>query len=92
MPVTVYNFIPYFNAIIIDPSRRPGIYDITNREKFDAWLALSNLSAAEAMRQYVAKLIELNLGWDVNETHRIRYGIKPSILADTKSTEVSKVA
>lgn len=78
----------YFNAIITDPSRRPRIYDVISREKFDAWLALSNMSTAEAMRQYVARLVELNLGWKVNETYRIRYGVRPSTMADAESTEV----
>ncbi|EJW84986.1 hypothetical protein WUBG_04104 [Wuchereria bancrofti] len=70
-----------------DPSRRPRIYDIANREKFDAWLALSNMSTAEAMRQYVSRLVELNLGWDASQTYRIRYGVRPSTMVDAESTE-----
>uniref|UniRef100_A0A2K6WF68 Acyl-CoA-binding domain-containing protein 6 n=1 Tax=Onchocerca volvulus TaxID=6282 RepID=A0A2K6WF68_ONCVO len=70
-----------------DPSKRPRIYDVINREKFDAWSALSNMSRAEAMRQYVAKLVELNLGWDANETYHIRFGVRPSTMADAESTE-----
>lgn len=47
------------------------------------------MSTAEAMRQYVARLTELNLGWDANQIYRIRYGVRPSTLADARSTEVS---
>uniref|UniRef100_A0A0R3RZJ2 Acyl-CoA-binding domain-containing protein 6 n=1 Tax=Elaeophora elaphi TaxID=1147741 RepID=A0A0R3RZJ2_9BILA len=79
-----YKLIAYGKA---DPSRRPRIYDVTSHEKFDAWLALSDMSTAEAMRQYVAKLNELNVGWDANQTYRIRYGVRPSTMADAESTE-----
>ncbi|VDO82643.1 unnamed protein product [Onchocerca flexuosa] len=81
-------FICANKYIFIDPSKRPRIYDVINREKFDAWSALSNMSRAEAMRQYVARLVELNLGWDPNETYHIRFGIRPSTMADAESTEV----
>ncbi|KAL4003285.1 Ankyrin repeat family protein [Acanthocheilonema viteae] len=70
-----------------DPSKMPRIYDVISREKFDAWLALSNMSKAEAMRQYVARLTELSLGWDANQSYHIRYGVRPSTLVDAKSTE-----
>nr|CTP80911.1 BMA-ACBP-5 [Brugia malayi] len=79
-----YKLVTYGKA---DPSRRPRIYDIASREKFDAWLALSNMSTAEAMRQYVSRLVELNLGWDASQTYRIRYGVRPSTMVDAESTE-----
>ncbi|KAM3722953.1 Acyl-CoA-binding domain-containing protein [Dirofilaria immitis] len=79
-----YKLVTYGKA---DPSKRPRICDMTSREKFDAWLALSNMSRAEAMRQYVARLVELNLGWNSNETYHIRFGVRPSTMADAESTE-----
>ncbi|VDK85546.1 unnamed protein product [Litomosoides sigmodontis] len=75
------------NSDIVSHVKRPGRCDIVSREKFDAWLALSNMSTAEAMRQYVARLTELNLGWDANQIYRIRYGVRPSTLAGAKFTE-----
>ncbi|VDM10783.1 unnamed protein product [Wuchereria bancrofti] len=45
------------------------------------------MSTAEAMRQYVSRLVELNLGWDASQTYRIRYGVRPSTMVDAESTE-----
>lgn len=71
-----------------DPNRRPRICDISCVEKFDSWLALSSMSTAEAMRQYVARLVELNIGWDGNHGDRICYGVRPSTMVNDESVEV----
>ncbi|VDN02713.1 unnamed protein product [Thelazia callipaeda] len=70
-----------------DPSKRPKIYDVIAREKFDAWLALDDMSRAEAMRQYIAKMIELNLGWNGTENYHSHYRMRPSTMADSESIE-----
>uniref|UniRef100_A0A915Q0P6 Acyl-CoA-binding domain-containing protein 6 n=1 Tax=Setaria digitata TaxID=48799 RepID=A0A915Q0P6_9BILA len=82
-----YKLVTDGKAVITDPSRRPRLYDIVSREKFDAWLSLSSMSRAEAMRQYIARLVELDLGWDASQSYRIRYGIRPSTMVDAESTE-----
>lgn len=39
--------------------RRPGFTDLIGRAKYDAWAAMKNMSADEAMRDYVALVDKL---------------------------------
>ncbi|MEV4510651.1 acyl-CoA-binding protein [Dactylosporangium sp. NPDC049525] len=40
-------------------SKRPGVFDLTGRAKYDAWKALAGTSQEDAQRQYVALVAQL---------------------------------
>ncbi|WP_327010306.1 acyl-CoA-binding protein [Dactylosporangium sp. NBC_01737] len=39
--------------------KRPGVFDLVGRAKYDAWKALAGTSQEDAQRQYVALVTEL---------------------------------
>lgn len=39
--------------------KRPGMLDMVNRAKFDAWAKLKGITKEEAQQKYVAKVSEL---------------------------------
>ncbi|VDN23424.1 unnamed protein product [Gongylonema pulchrum] len=69
------------------PSKRPGLFDLVRREKFDSWAKLGDMSAEEAMRQYVSKLHSLNVGWDPTRKYNSGFGLRPSTMAEADSSE-----
>ena len=42
--------------------KRPGVFDMVGRAKYDAWKALAGTSQEDAQRQYVALVAELRAG------------------------------
>jgi acyl-CoA-binding protein len=40
-------------------AKRPGVFDLTGRAKFDAWKALAGTGQEDAQRQYVALVQQL---------------------------------
>ncbi len=47
---------------------KPSFFDFQGKQKWQAWKDLGDMSAAEAMEQYVAKMTELEPDWGEKET------------------------
>ncbi|VDK19591.1 unnamed protein product [Anisakis simplex] len=75
-------------AAVSDARNRPGVFDWKGREKFDSWARLGNaVSREDAMRGYINKVHELNLGWQPSKKYTSGFGIRPSTLANSTSDE-----
>uniref|UniRef100_A0A914BXQ7 Acyl-CoA-binding domain-containing protein 6 n=1 Tax=Acrobeloides nanus TaxID=290746 RepID=A0A914BXQ7_9BILA len=79
-----------------NPDDRPGIFDMKGRKKFDAWHKLDGVYRAEAMSQYIGKIVELNIGWtpdqadDSLQSSSGGFGLRPSRMKAGNSSENSE--
>lgn len=58
------------------------------KEKFNHWAQLGDMTAEEAMRQYINKMIEMDVGWEPTRKYSAGFGLRPSTMADIDSSEV----